>query len=98
MAVAEPAINAPGWLRDRSFDLKFIVGIAALALLSGWVVVREPSLFPMILLADVWLLGYHHVVSTYTRLCFDLESFRTYRFLILWLPLLVLSTAWPRRG
>jgi hypothetical protein len=39
----------------------------------------------------LWLLGYHHVVSTYTRLCFDRDSFITHRFLVLWLPLLVLA-------
>ena len=31
-----------GWLRGRAFDLHFIFGIAALALLSGWAVVVEP--------------------------------------------------------
>lgn len=79
----------PGWLRERSFDLHFILGIAALALLSGWAVLQDPRLFAPILFADLWLLGYHHVIATYTRLYFDAESRRAHRFLILWLPLLV---------
>jgi len=92
MAVAAEPIDLPaGWLRDRSFDMHFIVGIAALALISGTVVVWTPALFIPILIADLWLLGYHHVISTYTRLCFDKESFRTHRFLVLWLPVLVLA-------
>jgi hypothetical protein len=33
------------------------------------------------------------VVSTFTRLAFDTESFRSHRFLIVWLPLLVLGGA-----
>ena len=50
----------------------------------------QPKLFPLVVVADMWLLGFHHVISTYTRLAFDSESFRTYRFLVLWLPLIVL--------
>ena len=79
------------WLRGASFDLHFIVGIAALALLSGWAVVLEPRLFVPILLTDLWLLGYHHVVATYTRLCFDRESLHTHRFLLFGLPPIVLA-------
>ena len=79
------------WLRGASFDLHFIVGIAALALLSGWAVVLEPRLFVPILLTDLWLLGYHHVVATYTRLCFDRQSLHTHRFLLFGLPPIVLA-------
>jgi hypothetical protein len=82
---------APGWLRDRSFDLTFIVGIAALAILSGVAVILTPQLFVPILLADLWFLGYHHVIATYTRLCFDKESFRNHTFLLFGLPVLVLA-------
>jgi hypothetical protein len=90
MALTAESIGlSPGWLRDRSFDMHFIVGVAALALVSGTVVVWNPVLFMPILVADLWLLGYHHVIATYTRLCFDKESFRTHRFLVLWLPFLV---------
>ncbi|MFQ5953965.1 MAG: hypothetical protein ACE5JZ_02760 [Kiloniellales bacterium] len=90
-AVAEAAPIAAGWLRSREFDLHFIFAIAALALISGWVVVADPRLFVPILLADLWLLGYHHVIATYTRLCFDRESFRQHRFLVLGLPPLVIG-------
>ena len=82
---------APGWLRGLSFDMQFIVGIAAIALLSGAVVVMEPRLFLPILLVDLWLLGYHHVISTYTRLCFDRESFSAHRFHLFVLPPIVLA-------
>ena len=43
----------------------------------------EPRLFVPILFVDLWLLGYHHVISTYTRLCFDRESFRSNRLLLI---------------
>jgi hypothetical protein len=92
MAIALQATVAPaGWLRSRRFDLGFIAGIAALALGSGLIVAIRPNLFGLVLFLDLWLLGYQHVVATYTRLCFDRDSFLTHRFLILWLPLMVLA-------
>ncbi len=84
-------VPSAGWLRDAEFDRAFILGIAGIALLSGAAVTLEPRLWAPILLADLWLLGYHHVISTYTRLCFDKESFREHRFLVLWLPLIVIA-------
>ena len=91
MTVAtEAGAIAPDWLRTPSFDLVFIAGIAGIALLSGGLVVQEPRLFVPVLFLDLWLLGYHHVVTTFTRLCFDRESFRAHRFLVLWLPPLIL--------
>ena len=91
-AMSDLAISNPrGWLRAPGYDLTLIVGVAALALASGWVVVRQPELFPLVLFLDLWLLGYHHVVSTFTRLAFDQASFRQHRFLVLGLPFLVLG-------
>lgn len=92
MTVATESVAiAPGWLRRPAFDVNFIIGITALALVSGWVVVEVPALFMPILLADLWLLGYHHVIATYTRLCFDRESFRAHRFLAVGLPPIVIA-------
>ncbi|MHA1566194.1 MAG: hypothetical protein ACTSX7_12845 [Alphaproteobacteria bacterium] len=83
-----PAI---GWLRSPSFDLAFLVGTPILAIASGVAVVNAPQLFLPILIANLWLFGYQHVIATYTRLCFDRESFRDHRFLVLGLPFLVLA-------
>ncbi len=92
MAIALSATVPPaGWLRSRGFDLWFILGVATIALLSGLLVVAKPALFGPVLFLDLWLLGYHHVVSTYTRLCFDRTSFLSHRFLILGLPPIVLA-------
>src|SRR5688572_29022282 len=87
--MAAPAV--PGWLVGPRFDSAFIVGIAALALAAGLAVANQPQLFLLILFLDLWLLGYHHVVSTYTRLCFDRESFVQHRFLVLHLPVIVFA-------
>ncbi|HEY5598967.1 MAG TPA: hypothetical protein VIK47_09205 [Kiloniellales bacterium] len=88
---AESLSLSSGWPRERSFDLTFIIGTAALALASGAVVIWNPTLFVPVLVADLWLLGYHHVVATFARLCFPKESFRRHRFLAIWLPFLVLG-------
>ena len=80
-----------GWLRNRTFDVTFVHGVAALALLSGIVVILRPDLFAAVLIADLWLLGYHHVIATYTRLAFDRESLREHRFFIFVLPFIVFA-------
>ena len=79
------------FLRDAGFDLTYTVGISALALLSGWIATANPKLFPAIFAINVWLLGYHHVISTFTRLTFDRDSFQQHRFLITKVPLIVLA-------
>jgi hypothetical protein len=70
------------WLRSARFDLTFIVGIPAFAILTGIVITLRPELFWPILVVDLWFFGYHHVISTYTRLWFDKKSFKESRFLV----------------
>ena len=81
----------PGWIRSRPFDLNFIVTIAVVAFASGAIVVWRPSLVMPVLMLDLWLLGFHHVVSTFTRLVFDRQSFQEHRFLVVELPVIVLA-------
>ncbi len=83
--------NPQGWFRNAKFDHTFIGGVALIALLSGVCVVLQPELFPVILITDLWLLGYHHVIATYTRLAFDHNSAREYRFFLFGLPVIVFS-------
>lgn len=83
---ATATLEGHGWLRGPGFDLTFIVGIAAVALAAGAAVSINSAWFWPLLVADLWLLGYHHVVATYTRLAFDSASFRQHRKLVLYLP------------
>lgn len=83
------AVPQNEWLKSAGFDLGFIVGIAAVALVSGFVVTVRPDLFIPVMLVDLWVLGYHHVIATYTRLAFDRESFREHSHLTLLLPFAV---------
>ena len=78
-------------MRNGWFDANFILTVAALAMVSAIVGMIEPRLFHVVLLLDLWLLGYHHVVSTFTRLIFDRESFQQHRFLVIQLPLIVIA-------
>jgi hypothetical protein len=78
-----------GLLRGRKFDSFFIAGVALLALTAGAASLRHPDFFPYLVYLDLWILGYHHVIATFTRLGFDWESFREHRFLVLWLPVMV---------
>lgn len=81
------------WIRNASFDAWFIFGLLALSCITGFVVIYEPSLFYPILVLDLWFLGYHHVISTFTRICFDRESFAEHRFLMIGLlPIVMLVT------
>lgn len=71
------------WMRNAQFDGLFIFGVLGLALITGLIITLKPSLFYVILVIDLWFLGYHHVIATFTRLCFDKQSFRENRFLVL---------------
>lgn len=84
-------LSRGGWLRGAAFDLTYVAGVASVAILSGWFVVAEPRFFPAVFVLNAWLLGYHHVISTFTRLTFDRDSFAEHRFLVTWLPVVVLS-------
>lgn len=81
----------PGWLRSKPFDLSLIFVISLVALAAGATALVRPELFGLILILDLWLLGYHHVISTFTRLCFDRQSFREHRFLVVELPVIVIA-------
>ena len=80
-----------GWLRGLGFDSTYILGVAALAVACGAIVVSSPALFPLAFVLNAWLLGQHHVVSTFTRLTFDKDSLNEHRFLVTWLPVIVLA-------
>ena len=75
-------LRPAAWLRGTGYDSALILGGLSLALLSGAAIVYEPSWFYPILVVDLWVLGYHHVISTFTRLCFDRESYRERRWMI----------------
>ena len=77
------------YIRSEEFDTTLLVAPLVAGLAAGAIVTANARLYPILLLADLWLLGYHHVVATYTRLAFDGQSLRRNRFLAVDLLLIV---------
>jgi hypothetical protein len=80
-----------GWIRSPQFDGLLLFGCPFLALLAGVTLLYWPNAFQSVFLLNLWLLGYHHVIATFTRLTLDNESFQQHRFLVVVLPWLVLA-------
>lgn len=92
--LAIPAGRASwGWLRNPRFDLAFVLGLLGMAVATGALVSHYPAWFLPILTFDLWFLGYHHVISTYTRLCFDRKSAAEHRWHLTVLPALVIAAS-----
>lgn len=86
---ARPGVS--GWLRNPDYDMALIWGLTALALASGIVIAIAPAALPLILLADNWILGYPHVVATFTRVAPNGASARAHKFIVFVLPVLVVA-------
>ena len=80
------------WLESRTYDGTFIVCVLALALGSGLIVAARPDWFTVVFLLDLWFLGYHHVISTFTKLVGTAEDRRQNRFFLGPLPVMVLAS------
>ena len=93
-SVATPAGARPrSFVWNGTFDATLLVAPITLGLLAAAVVTANPALYAAVVVADLWFLGYHHVVSTYTRLGFSSRSLRRNRFLAVDLLLaIVLAT------
>lgn len=71
-----------GWLKSRPFDLFFIFGTMCIGLMVGGSWFSTQQIFAAVLLVNLWTLGYHHVIATFTRLCFDKATFKKSWWLI----------------
>lgn len=80
-----------GWLDGVWYDSIFIFGVFSIAITSGVILLLEPSLFYPVLTIDIILLGYHHVIATFTKLGVTKEDRKENYFLIYILPFLVLA-------
>jgi hypothetical protein len=93
-SVAASAGESPrSFVWNERFDATLLVAPFALGLLAAAVVTSNPALYAAVVVADLWFLGYHHVVSTYTRLGFSSRGLLRNRFLALdLLVVIVLAT------
>lgn len=78
-------------MRDRQFDSWFILLPMFLGIISASICIWQPKLFFPILMLDFWLLAYHHVIASYTRIAFDIENIKSNRFLVFGLPIFVFA-------
>jgi hypothetical protein len=85
------SIPAQGLFNTPPANWAYIGLIPALAALSGLAVYLNPGWFYLVLTLDLWLLGYHHVIATYTRIAFDMTSIKEHWLLLFPLPLAVIS-------
>lgn len=84
------SMNQSIYFRSLSFDLSFILVIPVVAITTAYSAVYFPDYFELILFLDLSILGYHHVISTYTRIASSKLSLSQNRFLVFVLPILVL--------
>lgn len=84
-------IGKAGLLGGWVYDSVFIFGVVAVALFSGALVLWNPELFFPVVLVDLWLLGYHHVITTFTKLAGTKKDRQENWFLIYVLPFIVLG-------
>lgn len=77
--------------RSFVFDTIFVLAIPIIAIATAYVAFYFPQYFDLILLLDLTLLGYHHVISTYTRIASSKLSIVENRFLVFVLPVIVLA-------
>ena len=77
-----------GWIRSCQFDLILILGCLILAISLGSASYYYPKMYPVILFLNIWLLGYHHVIATYTRFL-ETSVRQNHRWLITGLPFIV---------
>jgi hypothetical protein len=84
-----PRVQTPVY--SAAFDRTLLAAPLAVGLTAAVAVGADPRLYTPLLFADLWLLGYHHVVATYTRLAFDAKSFVRHRFLAVDLLVVVIA-------
>jgi len=77
------------FIKSEAFDTALLTLPLVTGLAAATVVVGDARLFTAVLIADLWLLGYHHVIATYTRLALGSGGFDRTRFLAVDLLLLV---------
>lgn len=79
-------------LSGGAFNQFLIIGVMFISLSTGLVITNHPNLFLPILTINLWLLGYHHVISTYTKLAGTSQERKDHKFLIVYLPIFVFIT------
>jgi hypothetical protein len=75
-------------LSERTFVRWFVGAVSLFALSVAAIVAARPSLWPYVVTADLWLLSFPHVASTFSRTAFRAADRREHWWLLVALPLL----------
>lgn len=78
--------------RGPIFDHYFVWAIPLIGIASAALVILGVASFELMLMLDLALLGYHHVITTYSRFSFDAESAAQNRLLLIQTPILVVAS------
>ncbi|MCB1028851.1 MAG: hypothetical protein R2704_08805 [Microthrixaceae bacterium] len=78
-------------MRSLNYDRMLLVWLPSLAVGAATIAAAVPAATSAIILANLWLLGYHHVGATFTRFIGDPQLRADRRGLLTWLPVLVLA-------
>lgn len=78
------------YLRSARFDALLVLLPLSLGLGACGLVSLRPDCFEALLYLNLYALGYQHVAVTFSRLCFDRQSFRRHWPLVVLLPPLVI--------
>jgi hypothetical protein len=89
-AVSKP-INQ-GIFASTFSNWSYLVFLPFIAILTGYYVYLNPDYFELVLFLDLWLLGYHHLISTFSRIAFDKKSIKENWFFLLPLPIIVFTS------
>ena len=88
---AVTATAPSAWLRNERFDYRYIVGITLIAVTVGTLAQSIPGALQVLFIADVTFLGWHHVVTSFTRLAHH-PSARERSLMLYVLPPLVIGS------
>jgi hypothetical protein len=80
-------------IKSEAFDITLLILPLATGVGAAAAVLANPALFTPLLVANLWLLGYHHVNGTYTSLAFANETLPRNRVLAIGLLLVVTAAA-----
>jgi len=82
-----------GWMDNRNADLALVLGTVFLATLAAAFAGLSPEYLALVVMADLWLLGYHHVIATFTKLA-GTASDRQRNATLIWilLPAVLVAT------
>lgn len=83
-----------GIFPSRLTNLAKLIFLPIFAMSVGAIAYLNPPYRELIVTLNLWLLGYHHVLSTYSRIGFDVKSMKENWFFVFVLPIIVLVSVY----